>query len=429
MQGYLWDKSSEGQPREQLEVIQSERLRKTVRDVYHKVPFYREKLKAKGLCPEDIKARTDISHLPFTCKDDLRAAYPFYMLAVPMDRVVRIHSSSGTTGNPTVVAYTANDIAMWSDCSARNLAAIGICPGHLIQNAYGYGLFTGGLAFQYGAEKIGAAIIPASSGQGLKQLVFLRDFKPDILLCTPSFAVTLLQVAKEEKISLEELNLKAGIFGGEFWSEGLRKKLEEGFGIKAYDTYGLSEVIGPGVSHECEAREGLHINEDHFLPEIVDPETGQTLPEGELGELVLTSLTKEAMPILRYRTGDITRLMRGRCPCGRSLGRMARSAGRVQDLICSQQSKIFPIEIENILFQFPELQQNYKIFLNKENPQNSIEIKAEAAREILNSSALPSRISNEIWTQLHIDTQIRLVPAGTLPKSEGKAMRIERTVI
>lgn len=425
MEGYLWNKAIEGRSREQLDLLEDERLRSTVSCVYNKVPHYQETLKNKGIFPEDIKTREDIAKLPFTYKADLRAAYPFYMLAVPMDQVLRVHSSSGTTGRPTVVAYSRNDLAMWTDCIARNLAAVGIQPGHLIQNAYGYGLFTGGLAFQYGAEKIGAAVIPASVGQGLKQLSLLRDFKPDVLLCTPSFAASLLQIAREKKISLEELNLKAGIFGGEFWSESLRRKIEEGFGIKAYDTYGLSEVIGPGVAHECEVRDGLHINEDHFFPEIVDVETGEVLPAGELGELVLTSLTKEAMPILRYRTGDITRLIRGECPCGRSFIRMARTLGRVQDLIHVQQSKVFPVEIENILLQFPELYENYKIFLQDKNTQDNIEIWVEATNELRDSKPFATKIIAEIQNQLHIEAHIKLVPAGTFKKSEGKAKRVE----
>ena len=342
----------ETMPREALESIQLKRLQAVISHVYAAVPFYRKKLDEAGILPGDIKTLKDLQRIPFTTKQDLRDNYPFGMFAVPMANVVRIHASSGTTGQPTVVGYTARDINTWAELMARALSAAGAGRGDIIHNAYGYGLFTGGLGVHYGAEKLGASVIPVSGGNTKRQAIIMRDFKPTILTATPSYTLHLAEAAEEMGISFKNLHFKAGVFGAEPWSEDMRQEIEKKLNLDAIDIYGLSEVMGPGVSVEClEAKKGLHIFEDHFIPEIIHPDTGDVLPYGESGELVFTTITKEAFPILRYRTRDITTLNPDPCICGRTLVRMDKVRGRSDDMLIIRGVNVFPSQIESVIMQ------------------------------------------------------------------------------
>lgn len=361
-------------PRSELEALQSYRLSRTVRRVYENVAPYRKKMDEAGVKPEDIKSIADLQKLPFTVKQDLRDNYPYGMFASPMKDVVRIHASSGTTGKQTVVGYTAHDIDMWAECAARALVSVGGTKDDFIHVSYGYGLFTGGLGLHYGAEKLGATAIPASAGNSMRQLQMFKDFGSSIICMTPSYAISLIELMKENNISKDELKLKAGVFGAEPWTEEMRKEIEAGLGIKAYDIYGLSEIMGPSVSCECECQCGMHICEDHFIPEIIDPDTLEVLPAGQQGELVFTCITKEALPLIRYRTRDIATLVYDKCECGRTLVRMLKPQGRTDDMLIIRGVNVFPSQIESALLSVDNKATNYFLEVDRVNNLDTLEV-------------------------------------------------------
>ncbi len=425
----IWNKDIECASREQMREIQSQRLVKMVASVYNSVPFYRSKLNEKGIEPGDIKSIDDLRHLPFTLKTDLRDNYPFGLLAVPQAKIVRIHASSGTTGKPTVVGYTRNDIDMWSEVVARSLTMAGITRNDLIQVAYGYGLFTGGLGLHYGAEKIGASVIPISGGNTKKQLQLMEDFGSTVIACTPSYAAYLGESIRKEGIDPKNIKLRAGVFGAEPWTEQMRIQIQELLGIKAYDIYGLTEVVGPGVSMECEHQCGNHIFEDHFIPEIIDPNTLEPLPYGAVGELVFTPVSKEGMPLLRYRTRDLTRLHADKCACGRTLVRMEKCLGRTDDMLIIRGVNVFPSQVESVLLELAETSPHYQLIVSRENNLDSLEIKVEIdeqfwSDEVKVLEALRKRISHNISSVLGISATIRLVEPRSIERSEGKAKRL-----
>ena len=417
-------------PREALEAIQLRRLQAVVERVYATVPFYRRKYQEAGVTPADIKTLKDLERLPFTTKQDLRDNYPFGMFAVPMDHVVRIHASSGTTGKPTVVGYTARDIQNWSELMARALAAGGATRGDIIHNAYGYGLFTGGLGVHYGAERLGASVIPISGGNTKRQILIMKDFGPTIITCTPSYALHLAEVAAEVGVDFKELRFRAGIFGAEPWSEQMRQEIERKLNIDAIDIYGLSEVMGPGVSIECiEAKKGLHVFEDHFIPEIIDPVTGKTMPNGEKGELVFTSITKEAFPVIRYRTRDISSLNREPCICGRSHVRMNRVSGRTDDMLIIRGVNVFPSQIESVLMEIEEVEPHYQLVVDREGNLDILTVMVEVGEhgfsdEVRVLQNLEKKISKNIKEYLGVSAKVKLVEPKTIARSEGKAQRV-----
>lgn len=409
--------------------IQSQRLVKMLGRVYENVPFYRAKLKEKGIEPGDIKGIDQLKDLPFTLKTDLRDNYPFGLFATPQSEVVRVHASSGTTGKPTVVGYTRNDIDMWSEVVARSLTMAGITKNDIVQVAYGYGLFTGGLGLHYGAEKIGAAVVPISGGNTQKQLQLMVDFGSTVIACTPSYAAYLGESIRKEGIDPKSIKLRAGIFGAEPWTEQMRIQIEELLGLKAYDIYGLTEVIGPGVSMECEHQKGSHIFEDHFIPEIIDPNTLEILPYGEVGELVFTPVSREAMPLLRYRTRDLTRLHAEKCACGRTLVRMEKCLGRTDDMLIIRGVNVFPSQVESVLLKLAETSPHYQLIVSRENNLDSLEIKVEIdeqfwSDEVKVLEALRQRIHHNISSVLGISATIRLVEPRSIERSEGKAKRV-----
>ena len=415
--------------REELLNIQGERVKTMVQRVYDSVPFYRKKLQDAGIEPGDITTIDDLKKLPFTTKQDLRDNYPFGLFTVPQADIVRLHASSGTTGKSTVVGYTHNDIQMWSEVVARSLTMAGVTRSDIIQVAYGYGLFTGGLGLHYGAEKVGASVIPISGGNTKKQLQLMEDFGSTVLACTPSYAAYLGEALVEEKIDRRHIKLKAGIFGAEPWTEEMRSQIEHLLGIKAYDIYGLSEIIGPGVSMECHCQKGMHIFEDHFIPEIINPDTGEVLPYGELGELVFTPATKEAMPLIRYRTRDLTRLHGESCECGRTLVRMEKCVGRSDDMLIIRGVNVFPSQVESVLLEMSETKPHYLLLVDRENNLDVLEIQVEVEEqffsdEIKELEGLRHRIKANIASMLGISATIRLVEPGTIERSMGKAQRV-----
>ncbi|MDL2321464.1 phenylacetate--CoA ligase [Desulfosarcina sp. OttesenSCG-928-B08] len=426
----IYDVEYETMPREALEAIQIRRLQATLQRVYASVPFYRNKFQEVGITPLDIRNLADLQHLPFTTKQDLRDNYPFNMFAVPMDTVVRIHASSGTTGKPTVVGYTARDVTTWSTLMARALTAGGAQRGDIVHNAYGYGIFTGGLGVHYGAERLGASVIPVSGGNTKRQVVIMRDFKPTIITSTPSYALHLAEAAEEMGVTPDLFSFKFGIFGAEPWSEQMRREIERKLNIKAMDIYGLSEVMGPGVAIEChEARAGLHIFEDHFIAEIVDPKTLEPLPHGETGELVFTSLTKEAFPVIRYRTRDITSLNPEPCICGRSHIRMRRVTGRTDDMLIIRGVNVFPSQIESVLLEIAEVEPHYQLVVDRKDNLDVLSVKVEVSErgftdEVRGLQHLERRISKNIKELLGISAEVKLVEPKTLQRSEGKAVRV-----
>ena len=383
-------------------------------------PFYRDKLARAGIVASDIQSRADLMRLPFTTKDDLRAAYPLNMLAVPRDEVVRIHASSGTTGKPTVTAYTAADIALWSELCARILTAVGVTPGVVVHDAYGYGLFTGGLAFHYAAERLGALVIPASNVAQPLQVRLMRDLGARVLLCTPSMAVSLAEAAHADGVDPRTLGLTAGVFGGEPWSDALRAHIERLWGIDAYDTYGLSEVIGPGVAHECREKDGLHLYEDHFIAEIIDPESGVVLPDGAFGELVITALTKRAQPLIRYRTGDRTALTRAPCRCGSPFARLRKVVGRSDDRFAIGARVLFPSQVEAALLSLPGVAPHYQITLATDVLVVRFEPAPGAPSTATSSATISATLSERLGCRCHVE---RVAP-GSLPRSTGKAQRV-----
>jgi phenylacetate-CoA ligase len=426
----IYDVEYETMPREALEAIQLRRLRTTLERVCATVPFYRERMAAAGIAPRDIQRLEDIRHIPFTTKQDLRDNYPFGMFAVPMDTVVRIHASSGTTGQPTVVGYTARDVNTWATLMARALVAGGASANDIIHNAYGYGLFTGGLGVHYGAEKLGASVIPVSGGNTKRQILIMRDFKPTVITATPSYTLHLAEVAEEMGVSFKDLSFKFGIFGAEPWSENMRQEIERKLNLTAVDIYGLSEVIGPGVAIEChEAKKGLHIFEDHFLPEIIDPATGEVLQPGQTGELVFTSLTKEAFPVIRYRTRDITSLNPEPCICGRTHVRMNRVSGRSDDMLIIRGVNVFPSQIESVLMETSEVAPHYQLVVDREENLDTLTVRVEVGEKLFSDEvrqlqALERKISKNIKEMLGVSAQVKLVEPHTIQRSEGKAVRV-----
>lgn len=425
-----WNREMEFMARGQLRDLQSERLGEVVRFVYDRVPHYRQKLDAAGVKPNDIERIEDIGRLPFTDKEDLRETYPFGMFAVPMEEVVRIHASSGTTGKSTVVGYTRRDVQTWAEVMARTLGAGGTQQGDILQNSYGYGLFTGGLGIHYGAELIGTSIIPTSGGQTRRQVQVMQDFGATVLCCTPSYALVIGEAGREMGVDFAGLPLRVGFFGAEPWSASMREEIESSLCCHALDIYGLSEIIGPGVSYECLEKAGLHINEDHFYPEIIDPDTGEPLPDGEMGELVFTTLTKEALPVLRYRTRDITRLIPQQCACGRTVRRMQRVSGRTDDMLIIRGVNVFPSQIEEVLVGVEETTPNYVLVVDRkprgmDELEVQVEVLAEAfSDEMSKLEALSDRIGSEIENALGLRVGVKLVEPRSLERSMGKAKRV-----
>ncbi|MBM3163370.1 MAG: phenylacetate--CoA ligase [Chlorobi bacterium] len=425
----IWNAHYECMEREELRKLQGESLRTMVERIYGNVPFYRAKLQQAGIEPGDIRTIDDLPKLPFTTKQDLRDNYPFGLFAVPQQDIVRLHASSGTTGKSTVVGYSHNDILMWSEVVARSLTMAGITRDDIVQVAYGYGLFTGGLGVHYGAEKIGASVIPISGGNTRKQLQLLEDFGSTAIACTPSYAAYLGEAIVEEKLDRSKLKLRAGIFGAEPWTEEMRTQIQQLLGLKAYDIYGLSEVIGPGVSMECACQRGMHIFEDHFIPEIIDPETCEVLPYGTLGELVFTNVTKEAMPLMRYRTRDLTRLHADKCDCGRTLVRMEKCVGRSDDMLIIRGVNVFPSQVESVLLEMSETKPHYLLVVDRENNLDTLEIQVEVEEqffsdEVKELEGLRKRISGNLTSLLGLHANVRLVEPGTIERSMGKAQRV-----
>jgi phenylacetate-CoA ligase len=426
----IWNDDFETLPREAIESLQLRRLQQTVERVYATVPFYREIFDRMGVKPADIRHLKDLQRLPFTLKKDMRENYPYGLFAVPLEQIVRIHASSGTTGKPTVVGYTRRDIETWTELMARSFAAAGAHKGDVIHNAYGYGLFTGGLGAHYGAERIGASVIPMSGGNTKKQLMIMKDFGSTVLTCTPSYSLFLAEVAAEEGIDIRTLKLKVGILGAEPWSEKMRQEIEAKLNIKAIDIYGLSEILGPGVGIECiEAQNGLHVWEDHFILEIIDPDTCEVLPDGEKGELVITTITKEGIPLLRYRTRDITRLSRQPCICGRTHARIDRLSGRSDDMLIIRGVNVFPSQIESVLFNIKGIEPHYQLIVDREGNLDTLEVQVEVdeqtfSDEVKKLQELSHVIRKQIKDLLGVTCKVRLVEPKTLARSEGKAQRV-----
>lgn len=425
----MYQPQLEAMDRAELDHLQAERLKDLVSRLHESVETYRLKLDEAGIRPDDITSAADVAKLPFTVKDDLRAAYPYGMFAVPLQDIVRVHSSSGTTGQITVVGYTANDIQNWSDMVARALAAAGLGADDVLHVAYGYGLFTGGLGVHYGAERIGATAVPVSGGNTRRQVQILRDFMVTGIACTPSYALVVAEQAKELGVDLTSLPIRAGIFGAEPWTEQMRAELERAFGIKAFDIYGLSEVMGPGVGFECEAQAGLHINEDHFIVEIVDRDTLMPVPDGEYGEVVFTTLTKEGIPLIRYRTRDISRIIPGECSCGRSFRRLERLTGRSDDMLIIRGVNVYPSQIEQVLVGFGGVSPHYQIFLTKDGSLDAVEVRVELDPEfdfdeIRNIQMVAREIRSEISSVLAISVNVKIVEPKSLARSEGKIPRV-----
>ena len=414
---------------DEKKVLQGERLIQTVERVYHNVPFYKKKMQDMGIEPGDIKGIDDLCNLPFTTKQDLRDNYPYGLFAVPMEDVVRIHASSGTTGRPTVVGYTKNDIAMWSDMIARCFTAYGVTKKDIVQVAYGYGLFTGGLGAHYGAEHLGATVVPISGGNTKKQIQLVEEFGSTVLACTPSYALYIGESMRNMGIDPRSTNLRVGIFGAEPWTEEMRAEIEDLLGIQAMNIYGLSEIMGPGVAFDCEEKKGLHINDDHFVPEIINPETLEVQPCGAEGELVFTCITKEALPLLRYRTRDLTSLEGGTCGCGRTLVRMGRITGRSDDMLIIRGVNVFPSQIESVILKIAEVAPHYVLIVDRINNLDTLEVWVEA-KEGLFTDAIKSlekvekRITAELFSMLGLHVKVKLVEPKTIERSEGKAKRI-----
>ena len=425
----MWNKQVETMGPEELAALQSERLISLAKTVYERVPFYKKKMDAAGVSPQDIKSIRDINKLPFTTKDDMREVYPYGLLAVDKKDIVEIHTSSGTTGKPVVDAYTADDIALWGEVMARTLAMGEVTREDTVHNAYGYGLFTGGLGVHYGARAMGANVIPVSGGNTKRQLMVLRDFGSTVLTCTPSYGLLLAEVGREEGVDFNKLPLRVGLFGAEPWSEGMRKELEEKLHLKALDIFGLTEIIGPGVGSECLEQNGLHIFEDVFYPEIINPETGEVLPPGEKGELVITTLTKQGTPVLRYRTRDITYVLEGPCACGRTQVRVHRLLGRTDDMLIIRGVNVFPSQIEEVLMKIEHVEPQYQILVDRRGRLDSIEIQVEMNEKIFSDeiktlNKIEKEIESALYSTLNIHSVVKLVEPKSIPRSEGKAKRV-----
>lgn len=424
----IWDQKHETMPREELEALQLERLRQTVKRVYNNVPMYKQRLDEAGIGTESIKSLDDMEKLPFTLKTDLRDNYPFGLFAAPQKDIVRLHASSGTTGKSTVVGYTANDISNWAELMARTLASAGTTANDIVHNAYGYGLFTGGLGIHYGAERLGASVIPISGGNTKRQIMIMQDFGSTILACTPSYALFLAEVA-EELGAKDSLKLKAGVFGAEPWSDSMRNEIESKLGILAIDIYGLSEVIGPGVAYECPVKDGLHINEDHFIIEVINPDTGKRLPPGEKGELVFTTITKEAIPVIRYRTRDISAINYGPCACGRTTVKMDRVTGRTDDMLIIRGVNVFPSQVESVLMEIEGTEPHYQLIVERHGKMDVLGVEVEVNEKFFSDEvklleAFEKKVKRELESVLNISIDVKLVEPKTIQRSEGKAKRV-----
>jgi phenylacetate-CoA ligase len=424
-----WDEECETMPRGKLKQLQLKRLKKTLINVYENVKFYKEKLDESGVDPYNFKSLDEIEKIPFTTKDDLRVNYPFGLFAKPMDKVIRIHSSSGTTGNPVVDGYTKNDIAVWGSIVARQLYSVGVRESDIIQNSYGYGLFTGGLGLHYGGELLGSTVIPVSGGNTERQLKIMSDYSSTVICCTPSYSLYIAEVGRELGVDFSKLPLKLGVLGAEPWTDEMRREIEERLKIDAVDIYGLSEVMGPGVSLECLYKSGLHIAEDHFLAEIVDPKTGKKLPPGKHGEIVLTSLTKEAMPLLRYRTKDLSALKIDTCKCGRTHARMAKPMGRADDMLIIRGVNVFPSQIEEVLMKIKDIEPHYLIVVERKNYLDNIEVWVEVSEDIFSEKMnglenFESSIEHKLYSAIGIRMNVKLKEPKTIKRSIGKAKRV-----
>ncbi len=427
--GLMWEPAAESLPTPQLGELQIERLRAMLENAYAHVPFYRKKLDGAGLKPGDVGCHGDLAELPFTTKIDLRDHYPFGMFARPRDQIVRVHASSGTTGNPTTVGYTRADIDTWGDLIARTLAAGGVRPGDLLQNAYGYGLFTGGLGLHFGAERLGCTVVPISGGNTERQLKIMRDFGATALACTPSYAMYLGDAARDRGLRPEDLPIRVGFHGAEPWTNELRLQIEAGLGIDALDIYGLSEMGGPGVAFECLCKAGMHVSEDHYMAEIIDPETLRPLPEGEVGELVFTTLSREAQPLIRYRTRDLCSLTSEPCECGRTSARMSKPIGRSDDMLIIRGVNVFPSQIEEVLMSIPEIEPHYQIVVDRKGYLDVIEVWVEVGEDIFAETMgdlerFQRRVQAQIYNVLNIQVAVKLKEPKTIQRSEGKAVRV-----
>lgn len=419
-------------PREEIAALQCYRLIRMVRRVYENVPFYRKKLDEMGIQPGDIRTLDDLRRLPFTYKQDLRDNYPYGLFAVPRAQLARIHASSGTTGKQTVVGYTHNDLKIWGEITARALSAAGVTAEDFVHISYGYGLFTGGLGLHEGATTLGASVIPVSTGNTKRQIQIMQDFGSNCLCCTPSYAMHIAETMRQMGVDPSSLKLRAGIFGAEPWTEAMRRRIEEMMRIKAYDIYGMSELMGPGVAYECSAQDGMHINEDHFIVEVIDPETGEPVPDGEKGELVFTCISKEALPLIRYRTRDISAVTREKCSCGRTFLRMKKPQGRTDDMLIIRGVNVFPSQVESVLLGFDFVTPNYQITVSREGALDSVRIDVEMAEGVAFDTVreVESRarmLHSAIEQVLNIAATVRLVPPGTLERSEGKARHVVDT--
>jgi phenylacetate-CoA ligase len=425
----MWEPQYEAMPRSELKRLQLERLKHQVRHAYQQVPFYRTRFKEAGITPDDIISLEDVTRLPFINKNDFRDNYPYGLMAVPLSQVVRVHASSGTTGKPIIAPYTARDIDTWANLIARNLVSAGVHQGDVIQNAYGYGLFTGGLGYHYGGEKLGATVIPSSVGNTKRQLMLIQDLGTTTLACTPSYALILAETAQELGVDLTATKLRVAICGAEPWTEKMRAEIEAKLGITAVDNYGLTELVGPGVSCECRYKQGMHIWEDHFLAELVDPASGEPLPYGEQGELVLTTLTKEALPVIRFRTHDLVTLTPGECRCGRNFVRMSKIHGRTDDMLIIRGVNVFPTQIESALLAINGVEPYYQIIVDREHHLDELEIWVEVSEAIFSDEVrvlkeMEERVRAEMNSVLGISTRIKLVEPRTITRTEGKARRV-----
>jgi len=425
----IWNKKIECMKSKDMRALQSARLIELVNRVYDHVPFYRKKMNDLGVKPGDIQSIDDITKLPFTCKSDLRDNYPFNLFAVPMKEIVRIHASSGTTGKPTTVGYTKNDIENWREVVARCLTMAGIGKDDIMQISYGYGLFTGGMGVHYGAETVGCTVIPISGGNTRRQLQLMSDFNSTVLACTPSYALHLADALSENGYSLKDMKLKTGVFGAEPWTENMRHELEKKWGIQAFDIYGLSEIMGPGVANDCKCHAGLHVHEDHFFPEIVHPDTKESLPDGQEGELVFTTLTKEGIPLLRYNTRDLSTLNREPCLCGRTTVRMKKITGRSDDMLIIRGVNLFPSQIEHVLLEMGETSAHYMLYVDRENNLDTLELKVELDDSKLTDTIrdlqnLSRRIEHSLNSAIGLHVKVTLVQPKTIARSEGKAVRV-----
>ena len=424
-----WNENMECATKDEMKALQSFRLSQTVRKVYNNVPYYRERMEKAGVTPDDIHSVEDLKKLPFTMKQDLRDTYPYGLFAVPMEDVVRVHASSGTTGKQIVVGYTQHDLDVWSECCARALTAAGATNKDFMHVSYGYGLFTGGLGLHGGAEKVGMTVIPVSTGNTNRQINIIKDFGSTYICCTPSYALYLAETMEEMGITKDDIKLKAGLFGAEPWTEEMRHEIEEKLGLKALDIYGLTEIIGPGVAFECSEQSGMHINEDHFIAETIDPDTGEVLPEGTQGEIVFTCISKEAFPLLRYRTRDIGILKREKCSCGRTLIKMMKPVGRSDDMLIIRGVNVFPSQVESVLLQLGNTAPYYQLIVDRVNNTDTLEIQVEISPEMFSDTVKSLEdqekiIKSAVESTLGIAAKIRLVEPKTIQRTEGKAIRV-----